>query len=401
MPSTLPIAGDRSAHQVRDALAQYVATGVRRDDVVRGFVLDSWARCRRNGIDHAKGGPLLAEPAAPDEPAEQQKDLTEAADPAMRHLSQLLEGCESMALLCGPDGAILKILGDPATIARGRESRIAEGANWHELASGTNAVGTALALGRPVQIHAAEHFCDWAQPWSCAAAPVRDPIDGRIAGVVDVTALSHRFSKQSAPLAQVAATLAEQQIAMLEQQRRARLLEHFIVRAAGLGRDGLILLDRRGRILHADARAQATVAQWAPDTPLFVNQRLVEVDDSRMLRARLCEAMSWLDPDWLEPVGVAGAPLGMLLVLPNGGRRHSPPSPPLQPDPFAAAAPDAPRPNDPFTPLQRAERAAMVATLRRARGNLSRVARDLGMSRTTLYKRMRIYGLERGGDGWL
>jgi transcriptional regulator of acetoin/glycerol metabolism len=43
----------------------------------------------------------------------------------------------------------------------------------------------------------------------------------------------------------------------------------------------------------------------------------------------------------------------------------------------------------------------MVATLRRARGNLSRVARDLGMSRTTLYKRMRTYGLERGGGGWL
>jgi transcriptional regulator of acetoin/glycerol metabolism len=398
----MPVGGDRSAHRVRDALAQYAATGVRRDDVVRGFVLDSWARCRRNGIDQAKGGPLLAEPVAADELAEQQNDLTEAADPAMHHLSQLLEGCESMALLCGPDGAILKILGDPAIIARGRESRIAEGANWHELASGTNAVGTALALGRPVQIHAAEHFCEWAQPWSCAAALVRDPIDGRTVGVVDVTALSHRFSKQSAPLAQVAATLAEQQIAVLEQQRRARLLEYFIARAAKLGRDGLILLDRRGRIVHADARAQAAAARWAPGTPLFVNRRLVEVDDPRALRSRLCEAMPWLDPDWLEPVGVAGAPLGMLLVLPNGGRRHpSPPPPPVEPDPFAAAAPDVSEPDGPFTPLQRAERAAMVATLRRARGNLSRVARDLGMSRTTLYKRMRHYGLERSGGGWL
>jgi transcriptional regulator of acetoin/glycerol metabolism len=398
MTSAPPIGGDRSAHRVRDALAQYVETGVRRDDVVRGFVLDSWARCRRNGIDHARGGPLLAEPVAPDELAERQPDLTEAADPAMRHLSQLLEGCESMALLCGPDGTILKILGDSATIAHGRESRIAEGANWHELASGTNAVGTALALGQPVQIHAAEHFCEWAQPWSCAAALVRDPIDGRTVGVVDVTSLSHRFSKQSAPLAQVAATLAEQQIAVLEQQRRARLLEHFIARAAKLGRDGLILLDRRGRVVHADARAQAAIAQWAPGVPLFVNQRLAEVDDPRMLRSRLCRTVPWLDPDWLEPIGVAGAPLGMLLVLPHGMRRHAPP--PSEAEAFVAA-PDLSEPDGPFTPLQRAERAGMVAALRRARGNLSRVARDLRMSRTTLYKRMRTYGLERNGDGWL
>ncbi len=398
MTSSLPIGGDRSAHRVRDALAQYVETGVRRDDVVRGFVLDSWARCRRNGIDHAKGGPVPAEAIPLEELAERQQDLTEAADPAMHHLSQLLEGCESMALLCSPDGTILKILGDRAIIAHGRESRIAEGANWHELASGTNAVGTALALARPVQIHGAEHFCEWAQPWSCAAALVRDPIDGHTVGVVDVTALSHRFSKQSALLAQVAATLAEQQIAVLEQQRRARLLEHFIARAAKLGRDGLILLDRRGRVVHADARAQAAVAQWAPGMPLYVNQRLADTDDPRALRSRLCQTVPWLDPGWMEPIGVAGAPLGMLLVLPNGTRRHPPP--PSEAEAFVAAA-DLSEPEGRFTPLQRAERAAMVTALRQARGNLSRVARDLGMSRTTLYKRMRGYGLERSGDGWL
>lgn len=389
MAAPLPVRFDPAAHRVRDALVQYVVSGVRRDDVVRGVVLDSWERCRRNGIDPTKGG-APADADALSELAERQSDLTESADPAMRHLAQLLEGCESMALLCSPDGTILEILGDRLTIDQGRQSRIEAGANWHELASGTNAVGTALVLGRPVQIHASEHFCEWAQPWSCAAAPVRDPVDRRIVGVVDVTALSHRFGKQSAALAQVAATLAEQQLAVLEQQRRARLLEHYIERADRLPRDGLVLLDRHARVVRANARAHALLARRAPGFRLAGDHRLAELGGARDLRARLREAVPWLDPDWLEAIGPEGAPLGMLVVLPGDGGRAG--AAPAAVDAAAQAG---------LTPLQGAERTAIVAALRRTRGNLSRVARDLGISRTTLYKRMEAYGLDRGGAGWL
>ena len=60
MTASLPASGDRAAHRIRDALEQYVVTGVRRDDMVRGVVLDSWQRCKRNGIDEARGGILPA-----------------------------------------------------------------------------------------------------------------------------------------------------------------------------------------------------------------------------------------------------------------------------------------------------------------------------------------------------
>ena len=34
------------------------------------------------------------------------------------------------------------------------------GADWSEDAAGTNAIGTALTDGRPLQLMAAEHFCE-------------------------------------------------------------------------------------------------------------------------------------------------------------------------------------------------------------------------------------------------
>ena len=52
--------------------------------------------------------------------------------------------------------------------------------------AGTNAPGTALALGQPVQIFAAEHLASVVTGWSCAAAPVHGP-DGRVLGAIDIT----------------------------------------------------------------------------------------------------------------------------------------------------------------------------------------------------------------------
>ena len=59
------------------------------------------------------------------------------------------------------------------------------GANWSERNVGTNAIGTALVLSRPVQIYSAEHFVKTHHAWTCAAAPILDPANGSLLGVVD------------------------------------------------------------------------------------------------------------------------------------------------------------------------------------------------------------------------
>ena len=63
----------------------------------------------------------------------------------------------------------------------------AEGALWSETAAGTNAIGTALAAGHAVQVFAAEHFSEPVQRWTCSAAPVHDPDDGALLGIIDIT----------------------------------------------------------------------------------------------------------------------------------------------------------------------------------------------------------------------
>ncbi|WP_198683780.1 response regulator [Peristeroidobacter agariperforans] len=52
-----------------------------------------------------------------------------------------------------------------------------------------------------------------------------------------------------------------------------------------------------------------------------------------------------------------------------------------------------PKPTEPLRPLAEQERAAVVAAMAEAQGNLSAAARALGLSRAALYRRLERYGL--------
>ncbi len=65
------------------------------------------------------------------------------------------------------------------------------GADWSEKAAGSNAIGTSLAVGHPIQIFSFEHFCEGVHPWICSAAPIKDPLTGKLLGVIDLTGPSH------------------------------------------------------------------------------------------------------------------------------------------------------------------------------------------------------------------
>lgn len=84
-------------------------------------------------------------------------------------------------------GRLLWVEGDHDLRSKVGSMGFVEGANWAEEHVGTAAPGTALALGRSVQVRGSEHFNRLVRPWSCTAAPIRDTDSGRLLGVIDVT----------------------------------------------------------------------------------------------------------------------------------------------------------------------------------------------------------------------
>ncbi|MCX3061213.1 GAF domain-containing protein [Streptomyces beihaiensis] len=152
--------------------------------------------------------------------------------------------------VCDTQGRLLWVEGHPATRRRAGRMNFVPGARWAETAMGTNAPGTAVAVDRPVQVFAAEHFIRTVQPWTCAAAPVHDPRTGRLLGAVDITGGDGLAHPHSLAFVQAVARAAESQLALLEPPRQ----DGPALRLSVLGRDEALLLTAAGHKLRLGRR---------------------------------------------------------------------------------------------------------------------------------------------------
>lgn len=154
---------------------------------VRPIVRESWRRCAEGGVDPA----LPAAPAALQGSmlvdARKSHPLSGSKELIDRLLTDVARQTGAVVAVGDALGRLLWVEGDEKLSRKAESMGFAPGADWSELAAGTNAPGTALAVDAPVQIFATEHFMGAVQPWSCTAMPIHDPHSGAVLGVVDLT----------------------------------------------------------------------------------------------------------------------------------------------------------------------------------------------------------------------
>jgi sigma-54 dependent transcriptional regulator, acetoin dehydrogenase operon transcriptional activator AcoR len=153
------------------------------------------------------------------------------------------------------DGRMLASEGDPDTQERLAEINFAPGGLWEESAVGTNGPGTALALGRPVHVVGAEHYCAAWQRWHCAAAPIRDPAGRTILGALDITGPAEQADARLFDLARALAFAVERALAAREFERRCRILQAFSDVVARYPSEVVLAVDRYGQVLAASTAA--------------------------------------------------------------------------------------------------------------------------------------------------
>ena len=100
----------------------------------------------------------------------------------------------------------------PVVQRRAESMMFVAGADWSEASVGTSAPGTALALGRSIQISGAEHFKRSVHPWSCTAVPFHDPDSGAVLGVVDITGTETAVAPHTLSLVEATVAAAQAQL---------------------------------------------------------------------------------------------------------------------------------------------------------------------------------------------
>jgi hypothetical protein len=175
----------------------------------RAVIGASWTRVQRLGVDPDAG--RQSNTLSTDEIEHRRR-----SGPLGDVLPVLREGLVSVAdeawhimVVTDADGRLLWRDGSRAVRKSADRLGFAEGASWAEEVVGTNAIGTALITRSPLQVHSAEHFVRTHHGWTCAAAPLHDPRDGRLIGVVDVSGPAANLHPATLSLVTAVARVAE------------------------------------------------------------------------------------------------------------------------------------------------------------------------------------------------
>lgn len=137
-------------------------------------------------------------------------------------LATIAEDAEHIMVIADAAGTLLWIEGHERVLEQARSIDFVPGMNWTERSAGTNAIGTALAIDQAVQIFSAEHFLPEQHPWWCSAAPIHDPVTGRLLGVVDLSGPQRTAHPYSLALVKAAVSIAEQRLLSLRTLKPAR-----------------------------------------------------------------------------------------------------------------------------------------------------------------------------------
>jgi hypothetical protein len=175
------------AAQVLSEVRSATLSGRRAPIAPRPVIEQSWGRMLRGGVDpdHDFRVGLLSR-----EEVQRRRETT-----PLRHVLPVLrEGLLSVAdvahhimVVADPEGRVLWREGSSSVLRKADGTGFELGADWRESVIGTNGIGTPVVVRRPVQVFASEHFVRSQTSWTCTGAPITDPRDGRLIGVVDVS----------------------------------------------------------------------------------------------------------------------------------------------------------------------------------------------------------------------
>lgn len=183
---TLPTDIEDAAHVFSHLREQYLNVGNANSSPLRQRVVNSWNRCRTSEVDPNKTRAAHCENIEERRVANER--LVRAADAIVAYLAEQLGESGYVIFIADAEGNLLKTVGRRSDLRSFSKHGIEEGCDLSERAFGTNAVGTAIADQRPMQLLASEHFCDGATWFTCSAAPIFIPGQRETAGVIDLSA---------------------------------------------------------------------------------------------------------------------------------------------------------------------------------------------------------------------
>ena len=386
------------------AILRHVDEVIRTVDGVAGRTADtriarSWARCARNyhlAPDHRRA-PTVIEAGALRERLQRHEELIGVAAAEVDLLYEQVAGSGYALLLTDASGIILCQRVDPTLGQLFRGAGLLPGADWSERSEGTNGIGTCLAELKPVTVHRDEHFNSNHIGLSCSGALIRDPQD-EVVAVLDASCVGSYDRRTSQmhtmSLVNMSALVIEKSLFMQRHRRGIVLRFHWRPEFVNLVNDGALALDRDGSVIAADRAALALLGARARSE--LIGRSIEQVFAMRFEELKLYSDRAGTTVRPVRAIGMGhryfvGVHDG---ALPASAARHVPAAEEncVRPKDDSPREDRAPQP-EPVADSANSEHSALLAAIERCRWNMTRAAAQLGISRNTLYRRIKQLGI--------
>ncbi|MFJ6556639.1 SpoIIE family protein phosphatase [Streptomyces luteogriseus] len=280
---------------------------------VRTSILNSWRRSRSLGLS----------PDTSDLPYREDFDpggrIVRAAVPVLDRLQATFAGSQVNISVADANGTVLlRRFGDPAMARSLPAIQVVPGFVFAEQVAGTNGIGLALAERQLIRVYGAEHFAERSQQSACVALPVRDPLSGRIEGVLCL-GYPRGFERPALGVAiRRAAEGIERRLLGQSSARERALLRTYLATGAGTGPLRGVALDALANEFHP--RDQAILREKAAELISGAQRGAAEVtlpDGRRVtLVSRPVASGSGVQGIAIEAV-LAGSPVGEPFAIPH------------------------------------------------------------------------------------
>ncbi len=232
----------------------YVTQGIVVDNMRRD-VLVSWQRCQAMNLKPEQHRPVHILSRMEFGRIQQNNHLLiEVSMPILDNVRQYVAGSRFAITLSNADGIILKLTGDDEFISHVHDGGFIEGADWSERSAGTNAIGTALAHRKPIQLCDYEHYCTFTQRTCCSAAPIKGP-GGIIVGTVNITCHHLAANSHTLGMAVAMASAVENRLRVSFDEIRNITAEAYKSVFMESIPSGLIAVDANGVIISINRKA--------------------------------------------------------------------------------------------------------------------------------------------------
>jgi transcriptional regulator of acetoin/glycerol metabolism len=291
-----------------------------KEPKVSKVILESWNRSRQFRVNtELNRAPDVLKTSHLKSERDIYSALRKAALPVIKDARNVLDDNQLLMLLTSAEGTILEREGNTKSLMMADTQQMVVGSNWSEERCGTNAVGTAISLQRPVQIIAREHYCDMTQVWGCAAVPIRDLRDGSTLGILDTTGPEHSFLSMNLGWVNSMASCIELRLSEEQSRSKYRLIEDCMGQIRRWHKEKIMVFDKEGFLIWISREALPNQKQF----PEFLQDISVGTRQDGMSANQLNhDVPAGICSEWLEPIIVDGETAGHILIIPSSNKAN-------------------------------------------------------------------------------